>query len=63
MARLIFELDTKTGERVYRVEDVAGESCGDITKALMEANEVKQHEFTAEYCEQAERPDYVNQGE
>ena len=29
----------------------------------MEANEVKAHEVTSEFCEQAERPDYITQGE
>jgi len=63
MARVIFELDTKTGERTYEVEDVQGEACEDITKALMQANEVKEHEYTSEFCETSERPDYITQGE
>jgi hypothetical protein len=63
MARVVFEYDLKTGERLYEVQDVQGEACSDITKALMEANEVKEHEITAEMCEQADLPDYVTQGE
>lgn len=63
MARVIFTLDTKTGERKYEIEDMQGESCTDITKTLMEANEVKEIELTEAYCEQQERPDYVHRGE
>ena len=63
MAKVIFRLDTKTGERTYKVEGVNGEACSDITKALMESNEVKDHEYTEEHCIPDEMPDYVEQGD
>jgi len=63
MAKVIFKLDPKTGERTYEVEGMQGEACSDITKALMESNEVQEHEYTAEFCVPDEMPDYVERGE
>ena len=58
-----FELNIKTGERKYTVKGVQGEGCTDITKAFTDANEELESEKTEEFLEQAERPDFVEQGE
>lgn len=63
MAKVIMKMDPKTGDRTYEVEGVMGGACEDITKALMQSNEVKELEYTAEHCVPGELPDYINQGE
>lgn len=61
MARIIMEMDTKTGVRTFQVEDVQGEACIDFTKAITEANEVIEGEKTEAFCGQQESPDFIHQ--
>jgi hypothetical protein len=56
-------IDPNDGTVKYEVEGVIGGACEDITKALMESNEVLEHQYTSEYCEEQERPDYVEEQE
>lgn len=63
MARVIMKLDPKDGTRTFEVEGVMGGACEDITRALMQSNEVQELEYTSEHCVPEELPDYINQGE
>lgn len=61
--QVIAIINPADGTVKYEVEGVIGESCSDITKALMDANEVLEHQYTSEYCEDQDRPDYVEEME
>lgn len=54
--------DPKTGETSYEVVGMPGTGCTDLTNALTQGKEVTEHHLTSEYCEQQERPDYINGG-
>lgn len=59
MKKIIAEIDPKTGEVTYHVEGVQGQSCMDITKALVQANEEVSVQQTAEAICPEVLPDYV----
>ena len=59
MARVDVVIDPKTNEVKYEVQGVVGGGCEDLTKALMQNNEVLDHQYTEEFCEPEEIPDYV----
>lgn len=52
-------IDPKTGESTYHVSGIEGASCEDVTKAVVQANEVVESGHTDEYDKEAEMPDYI----
>ena len=63
MAQVRVTIDPKDGTVKYEVNGVAGIGCEEITRALEESNEVMQKQYTEEYSEQQELPDYLHEGE
>jgi hypothetical protein len=60
MGKVIVTINPKTLERKYEVEGVVGGGCEDLTKAIMQHNQVVNHQYTAEYCVPESLPDYVS---
>lgn len=61
MAKVFVEINPKTGEKSYRVEGLQGTGCADLTKVLMQNNEVLDYQQTSEFCAQETQPDYVEE--
>lgn len=61
MAKVTVTINPKTNEVKYEVEGMPGGACADLTKQLMQANEVLEYQETSEMCEVEELPDYVIQ--
>ncbi len=58
MAKVTVTINPKDGTAKYDIEGVQGGACEDLTKALMQNNEVLDHQYTEEYCVPEELPDY-----
>ena len=56
-------IDPATGEKTYEVIGMPGTGCTDLTNALTQGTKILQQENTCEYYENAERPDYIDQGQ
>jgi hypothetical protein len=54
-------IDPKDGTVKYEVSGVVGGQCEDITSALMQSNEVLEHQRTSEFCDTQDEPDYVEE--
>lgn len=61
MSKVIVKINPKKGEAKYEVDGVQGGACTDITKALTEANEVMDYQYTEEFGETEELPDYCEE--
>lgn len=59
MAKVFVTINPKDGTRKYEVQGMVGGGCEDLTKALMQNNEVLDHQYTEEYCVPDTLPDYV----
>jgi hypothetical protein len=59
MPKVTVKINPADGTSKYEVEGVQGGACEDLTKALMQNNEVLEHQYTEEYCVPEELPDYV----
>ena len=53
-------INPKTGEATYHVSGVEGASCEDVTRAVVQANEVVDSEKTDEFDTPEQLPDYIN---
>lgn len=61
MAKVTVTINPQTGERTYHVEGVGGVACEEITRVLAEANKVKEYEYTSDFYDSAELPDYLSE--
>lgn len=61
--RVVVEIDPKTGEMTFEVEGVAGAKCTDITNVLSAGKKIVSEQYTNEYYDVEDRPDYINNGE
>jgi hypothetical protein len=59
MAKVTVKINPKTSEVQYEVEGVQGTSCEELTKRLMEQNEVLEHQYTEEWHVPEFLPDYI----
>ncbi len=59
MAKVLVVIDPKTSVRSYEVEGVGGVACDEITEALSMANEVVDKQYTSEFYDLEQIPDYV----
>ncbi len=55
-------IDPKTREMTFEIKGMPGTGCTDLTNALTQGKQVLEQENTCEYYENAERPDYIDQG-
>jgi hypothetical protein len=60
MAKVTMIHNPKTGETLFEVDGVVGESCTDITAAIIAGNEQLEQQYTEEYYTPDVMPDYVH---
>lgn len=54
-------INPKTGEAEFEVEGLAGKRCTSITEALQAGHEVQDEQYTEEYYEPQEMPQWIEE--
>jgi hypothetical protein len=63
MAKVMVKIKKKTAERTYEINGVEGAACDSITEIIERSNEVLDRQYTEEFYDEEQLPDYVNEGE
>lgn len=60
MAKVTVKINPKNAQIEYEVEGMPGTSCEDLTKQLIQNNEVLEQQYTEEYHTPEFLPDYIS---
>lgn len=61
MAKVTMIFNPKTNETLFEVDGVVGESCTDITAAIIAGNEQLEQQYTEEYYTPDVMPEWVTE--
>lgn len=59
MAKVIVEIDTRTGDITFEVDGVAGSKCKDITSVLTQGMNIVSEKEKEDLYAQQELPEYI----